>query len=152
MNFFAIIVAIVFLDQGTKYMVQNGMALGESWPVVENIFHITYSKNPGAAFGILAYQTTFFVIVTIILLVIIMFLFIKLDARFYQVKIALALQFGGAVGNLIDRVRIGYVTDFIDFQFWPILNVADTAIVIGVGLLVLWLLFPPKHIQYLFKE
>lgn len=143
---------IVILDQGSKFLVQGQMQLGESWPIIDGFFHITYSKNPGAAFGILAYQTTFFVIVTIILLAIIVYLFLKLDHRFYQVKLALSLQFGGAVGNLIDRVRSGYVTDFFDFQFWPIFNVADTAIVLGVGLLILWIIFPPEEIKYLFKS
>lgn len=120
------------------------MSLGDSIPVLENIFHITYSVNPGAAFGIMAYQTTFFIVTTILLLLVMVFLFYRLGQEFQIVKIALALQFGGAVGNLIDRIRTGYVIDFFDFRIWPIFNIADMAIVLGVSILIYFILFMSK--------
>lgn len=147
MGLSVIIISIIALDQLTKFLIDQNMELGESIPVIQGIFHLTYSVNPGAAFGILAYQTTFFVIATAILLTVIIYLFIKLGPKFQLVKIALSLQFGGAVGNLVDRVRTGYVIDFLDLRVWPIFNVADMAIVVGVSLLIYFILFKSSELD-----
>lgn len=133
-----IIVATIILDQFSKYIVANQMTLYQSIPVINNFFHITYVENPGAAFGILAYQTWFFLIITSLVVIVLAYYIFTLKKDQLLLKIAFALQIGGAIGNFIDRFRTGYVVDFIDFKVWsPVFNIADVAIVIGVGLFAL---------------
>ena len=124
---------VIIIDQATKYWIQSRMAYGESAPVIREVFHITYILNPGAAFGILENKTWFFIAVALILLVGVAYLYPRLPANQPIVKLGAGLLVGGAIGNLIDRVRIGYVIDFFDFRIWPIFNVADIAICIGVA-------------------
>jgi signal peptidase II len=112
--------------------------------VIANVFHITYWRNPGAAFGILAYRTEFFIIIGTLVAVGIIIALLKLPPGKHLLKVALAMLLGGAIGNLIDRVRIGYVIDFFDFRIWPVFNIADSAIVIGVILLAWFLLVMPE--------
>jgi len=123
---------VLVLDQFSKYFVQQFMAEGESIPVIPGIFHITLYKNPGAAFGIFAHQTTFFIFITIVVMALIIYFYFQIPKNRVLARIALALQFGGAAGNLIDRLLKGYVVDFIDFRIWPVFNLADSAIVVGV--------------------
>ena len=143
MGIWTLAVVIIIADQISKIFVVASMNLGESISILPGLFHITYSENPGAAFGIMAYRTNFFIIVTLILLVVIGVLMIKLGKEYRLLKVGLALQFGGAVGNFIDRLRTGYVVDFFDFAFWPIFNVADIAIVAGVIILIFYIIFEP---------
>jgi signal peptidase II len=97
------------------------MYIGESIPVIEGIFHITYIENPYTAFGLLKYQIIFFVAAALIFLILVILIY-KKDPFMY---IPLTLVLGGAVGNLIDRVRVdGRVIDFIDFRIWPVFNFA----------------------------
>jgi len=113
------------------------MSLNQSIPVVTNVFHITYVHNFGAAFGLFAHRTGFFIFVTTVV-VLLIFVFLRhLPKEQKLLRAALVLQLGGAMGNLIDRVRLGYVIDFFDLRVWPVFNVADIAIVFGVGLLIL---------------
>ncbi|SES73591.1 signal peptidase II [Anaerobranca gottschalkii] len=134
---FIIIITIV-LDQWTKYLVSSQMILNQSIPIINNFFHITYVRNPGAAFGILAYQTTFFIIITILVVLVLGYYVFSLNKDQVLLKVAFALQIGGAIGNFIDRIRTGYVVDFLDFKIWsPVFNVADVAIVLGVSLFAL---------------
>jgi len=137
------VLSIILIDQISKAVVVANMKLGETIYLIPDIFRVTYSENPGAAFGIMAYRTNFFIIVTVILLIVIAVLIIRLGSEYKLFKIGLALQSGGAVGNLIDRVRTGYVVDFLDLTFWPIFNVADIAIVIGVLILVISIIKEP---------
>lgn len=132
------------VDQWTKWLVMTKMVEGESIPVINNIFYLTYVRNPGAAFGMLPYKTAFFVAATIIVLAVIIFFIRRLPKGKIWLKTALALQIGGAVGNLIDRVRFGHVIDFFDFRIWPVFNVADIGIVIGVGILFIELVMKDK--------
>ncbi len=134
---------VVLLDQATKYWIQSRMAYGESNPVISGVFHITYILNPGAAFGILENKTWFFVMVALLLLAGVAYIYPRLPSNQPLLKWGAGLLVGGAVGNLIDRVRIGYVIDFFDFRIWPIFNVADICIVCGVGCLVYVLLTTP---------
>ena len=135
---FIIIVATIILDQFSKNIVANQMTLYQSIPVINNFFHITYVENPGAAFGILAYQTWFFLIITSLVVIVLGYYLFTLKRDQLLLKIAFALQIGGAIGNFIDRFRTGYVVDFIDFKVWaPVFNIADVAIVVGVGLFAL---------------
>lgn len=113
------------------------MSLNQSIPVITNVFHITYVHNFGAAFGLFAHRTGFFIFITTVV-VLLIFVFLRhLPKEQKLLRAALVLQLGGATGNLIDRVRLGYVIDFFDLRVWPVFNVADIAIVFGVGLLIL---------------
>lgn len=137
MYFFAIILATLLLDQASKAFVQRTMFLGESIPVVSSVFHITYVLNPGAAFGLLANRTSFFIVVTIAVVLAVLIGYRRIPKHQLLMRMALGLVVGGAVGNLIDRIRLGRVVDFLDFRIWPVFNLADTAIVIGAGLLLI---------------
>ncbi|MDR3590297.1 MAG: signal peptidase II [Negativicutes bacterium] len=130
----AVVVAV--LDQAVKYYIQSRMVPGMSIPVVDGVFHITYVLNPGAAFGILEHQTVFFLAVAVILIVVIGYYYRRIPPGYRLLRVGIGLQVGGAAGNFIDRVKTGYVVDFLDFRVWPVFNVADMAIVTGVALIL----------------
>ncbi len=130
---FIVVIFIFSLDRLTKYLVTNNLSIGESIPLVSNIFHITLVRNKGAAFGILKNQVPFFVFITLLAIILIYFNLKNNKSRL--VKIALSLILSGALGNLMDRVLFGYVIDFIDFRIWPVFNIADSAITVGAVLL-----------------
>jgi signal peptidase II len=135
---------ILIVDQLTKLYIDRSMQLYGSIPVVDGLFNITYLRNRGAAFSFLAeasWRLPFFILATVIAVIAILVAFTKLrdDQRFAAVSLTLILS--GAVGNLIDRVRLGEVIDFLDVYWgrhhWPAFNVADSAICVGVALLAL---------------
>ena len=140
----AIITAIILaLDQATKLYVDANFELYESVPVIKGWFHLTYIRNQGAAFGILsnsALRVPFFITVAIIALLVILWYLRSLRPDQTLGTFALSLIFSGALGNLIDRVRLGEVIDFLDVfwrhHHWPAFNVADSAICVGVTLLI----------------
>lgn len=143
MGFIFFAIFIILLDQASKLYIQYNMHIGESIPVIEGIFYITYIENPYTAFGLFKYQTIFFVIAASISLILIILIYKKIifnkDPFMY---IPFTLVLGGAVGNLIDRVRVdGRVIDFIDFRIWPVFNFADSAIVCGMLVLLIHVLF-----------
>ena len=119
----------------------------ESIPIIPPVFYLTYIENPGAAFGVMAHRTGFFIITTFFVIGITLFFYRKIvKSTLMQLEIGLII--GGSLGNLADRIRIGQVVDFLDFRIWPVFNFADTAIVIGVGLLIWDTLFNSKtHLQ-----
>ncbi|WP_029688800.1 signal peptidase II [Thermoanaerobacter sp. A7A] len=139
-----IVAFVVFLDQLTKYLaVKYLMPIG-SYPVIKNFFHLTYVANKGAAFGMLQNKTLFFIIITLIVGAVLIYSMIKLPGNSVY-NYTLAMILGGAIGNLIDRVRLGYVVDFIDFKFFPaVFNVADSFIVIGAIILGYLMIFKGK--------
>jgi signal peptidase II len=139
---------ILALDQATKLYVDARFALYESVPVIAGWFHLTYIRNKGAAFGIFANNAVripFFIAVSTIAMLVILWYLRRLRAEQHLAAFALSLIFAGAFGNLIDRVRLGEVIDFLDFfwrhHHWPAFNVADSAICVGVALLIweMWL-------------
>jgi signal peptidase II len=133
----AVLAAFVFvLDRVTKTLVQTRMASGASIPVIPGLLRITYTRNAGAAFGLLQHQTLFFIAVTVAVVILIVTYGGRAARGQPALAVALGLQLGGALGNLVDRLRVGTVVDFIDFyRIWPfIFNVADAALVTG-GLL-----------------
>ncbi|WP_418790521.1 signal peptidase II [Phosphitispora sp. TUW77] len=140
MRYILLALGILAADQLSKWFVMSRMVQSESIPVIEPVFYITYIMNPGAAFGMLAYKTVFFVAVTVVVVLGIIFFARQIPAGKVLLKTGLAFQVGGAVGNLIDRLRFGHVVDFFDFRVWPVFNIADIGIVIGVGILLLELL------------
>lgn len=133
---FVLPLAVVILDQFSKYIVVENMALGESIPIVEEVFHLTYILNPGAAFGMFAHNRLFFIAIAVIVIGIIIWARREILASPWEVKAGCGLFLGGAIGNLIDRARQGLVIDFFDFRIWPVFNIADIAICIGVGLII----------------
>lgn len=137
MKFIFFVLTIFVFDQGIKWLVMHYMAIDQSIPLIDNVFHLTYVRNPGAAFGMLPYKTAFFITVTVLVVGGIAWYYRKLPQGYSWLKAGLVLQVGGALGNLVDRVRFGHVIDYLDFRFWPVFNIADIAIVTGVGLLFL---------------
>ena len=132
-------IGIFIFDQLTKYIVSQNIPLGGSIPIIKNIFHLTYVLNRGAAFGIFKNQVYFLIITAIVAVT---FILINLNRKKTpRIEIALSLILSGAVGNLIDRLRLGAVIDFLDFRIWPVFNIADTAITIGAILLAYSVLF-----------
>jgi len=134
-RFWLVAGAVLLFDRMTKYLVLLYMTTGQSIPVIENIFHLTFVKNPGAAFGLFAYRTMFFILVTTVVAAVIVYFQHTLPPGKKLLRTGLGLQLGGALGNLTDRIQGGYVIDFFDFRFWPVFNIADMAIVGGVAIL-----------------
>ena len=137
MNFVIVALLVVIFDQLTKYYVVENFYLGESVPVIENIFHWTYILNPGAAFGMLEGSRWFFVVIAVGVLGGIWYIKDEINEGGWMMQYGAALFGGGAIGNLIDRARSGLVIDFFDFRIWPVFNVADIAICVGVAM-ILW--------------
>ncbi len=145
--FFLSILFVIVFDQWTKFEVISHFEYGESLSLIANFFSLTYVRNTGAAFGFLAtanptFRVPFFLIVPIVAMVVLGFLYRDLPANAKWRAMALGLVSGGAIGNLIDRIRLGYVVDFLDFHYkneyyFPAFNVADSAICVGVGILLL---------------
>lgn len=132
---------IIALDQFLKAKVVSQMVPGESIPVIENFFHITYVLNPGAAFGILPNQRIFFLLVGAVLLILAAYFYPKLKKTDRFLKFGSITLVGGATANLIDRARTGQVIDFMDFRVWPVFNIADVAIVLGMFVMIYAILF-----------
>lgn len=131
---------VIALDQYSKSLVEAALELYTYWapfPGLEHIFRITHISNTGVAFGLFQNGNTIFTILAIIVSIAIVIYNARLEGGHKLLRLALGLQMGGALGNMIDRIRLGYVTDFMDFGPWPVWNFADLAIVSGTILLVL---------------
>lgn len=131
-------------DQLSKWWVVNRFELGESLPLISNILHLTYVRNFGAAFGILQGQRWLFIVLSVFVVGWIIVTYRKQPPEQTIAYWGGLLVAAGAVGNLIDRIRLGYVIDFIDLRVWPVFNIADSAITVGVCLLILSSLKPHK--------
>ena len=141
---FVVALAIIALDQYTKALVRESLPLNASWmpiPWLDPFVTLTHVRNTGAAFGLFPSLGGLFRLVSLVVVVAIIFFFRRLAATSWLLCIAFGLQLGGATGNLIDRMVLGYVTDFVDVRVWPIFNVADSAIVVGTVLLAYYALF-----------
>jgi signal peptidase II len=141
------VLIVVLADQLTKAWVQSGMRLHQSIPVIEHFFSLTYIRNPGAAFGLFSdsggwVRTAFFIVISVAAIALLGTLYAKTPPGRYFLRLAFSLVTGGAIGNLIDRVRFGEVVDFLDFfvgrYHWPAFNVADSCITVGVAFLVVY--------------
>ncbi len=141
-----VVIVVLIIDQWTKQIVHREFRWGESRPVLPSFFSLTYVRNTGAAFGLLHrapayFRDPFFIIVPVIALFVIGFVLFRLDSAQVTTAVALSLIVAGAVGNLIDRLKYGFVIDFLDIYWkdyhWPAFNVADSAIVVGVSLMFL---------------
>jgi signal peptidase II len=142
-------VAIIAMDQWTKDVVQQRLALYQRVEVLQGFFNLTHVRNPGGAFGIFGGEkgglgSWLFVVVSLVAVGSILFLFVKTREGEKTLSFSFSLVLSGAVGNLIDRLRFGEVVDFLDFYLysyhWPAFNVADSAICVGIGLMAFDLL------------
>ncbi|UAL54181.1 MULTISPECIES: signal peptidase II [Metabacillus] len=149
MLYYIIALVIIALDQLTKWLIVNELEIGERIPVIENVLYITSHRNQGAAWGILQGQMWFFYVITVIV-VIGLVIYIQKYAKDQRLMgIALGLMLGGAIGNFIDRVIHQEVVDFVQTYIgtypFPIFNIADSALCVGVALLFIVMLFEGKQ-------
>lgn len=144
MFYYIIALFVILLDQLTKWLIVKNMFLGESITIIEDFLYITSHRNRGAAWGILQGQMWFFYLITVIVIIGIIYYIRKAAKGKMLLGISLGLMLGGAIGNFIDRVVRKEVVDFINtfiFSYdFPVFNVADSALVVGVGLLMLQML------------
>lgn len=138
----AVALVIFAADQLTKWWIRGHLGLGQSWPADWPV-RFTFQTNTGAAFGLLQDQGLFLMLIALVVIGVILFYHRFLGQDTWLIRVSLGLQLGGALGNLVDRIRDGFVTDFIDLQVWPIFNIADSAICVGVAILAWHLLFRP---------
>ena len=138
--------AVLVIDQLAKFVVRSTMALEAHVPLWQNVFRLTYVHNPGAAFGLFPGGRPVFILTTMLVLFVVAAYWRRVRPTQWPVVIALALVTAGALGNLIDRAALGFVTDFFDFNLidFPVFNVADSAVVVGVIMLMGWILFGPE--------
>jgi signal peptidase II len=132
---------VVALDQATKGLAASHLMPGESISVLGDFIRLTLVHNTGAAFGLFPGSRVPFIVVSVVAIGVVLYLFFRETYRSVANRVLLGCILGGAIGNLIDRVRLGYVVDFIDIGFgtarWPVFNAADSAVTIGV-LLLAW--------------
>ena len=141
-----IFIFFLTIDQITKYLAVSTLQGNASIHIIGDFLRFTYVENRGAAFGILQDKRIFFIISTIILVAFIVYLIFLNKKVTHATKLTLSLILSGAVGNFMDRVRLGYVIDFIDVRFgdfydFPVFNIADSCLVVGTIILVLLILF-----------
>ena len=126
--------AIALLDQGAKWLVVRHMGLGDSLPVLGPVMSLTRASNTGAFFSLFSSATAILTAVGVVLALAVIVWGCRAATRQPELVPALALILGGALGNLADRLTRGHVVDFLDFHFWPVFNVADIALTVGVFL------------------
>lgn len=134
----AIVLLVYLSDQISKLLIENNILLGESTPIIKGIVHLTLVHNTGAAFGLFSsFPQIFSGIAVLSVVFIVVFLAAKHSELSPVTRYALCFVLGGTIGNLTDRLRVGFVIDFIDLRIWPVFNLADTCITIGVGMLII---------------
>lgn len=135
---YLLIAGIILLDQAVKFTVRAEMYAGESIPVLENIFHITYVQNRGAAFSLFSGSGVMLIVLPVIAVAAAWWYMEKHRREHWTLAVSLSLVIAGGIGNLIDRFFLGFVTDMFDFRIWPVFNIADIAVCIGAGVLILY--------------
>ena len=143
---FALALLVFLVDQGLKKLVEGSMRLGESIPVIPGVFHLTYIKNAGGAFGILDGRGDVLLLGSVIAVAFVLWMLLEGPPTRIMV-LGCGLILGGAAGNLLDRLTTGQVTDYIDLRVWPVFNAADVAIVLGATTLILAALQPVEKGQ-----
>ncbi|MDP2935737.1 MAG: signal peptidase II [Dehalococcoidia bacterium] len=131
-------------DQYSKVWVTSNLVMGQSLPQDAPV-RLSYVVNTGAAFGILPQYSFFLVVIAFLVIAIVLLYQRYLPGGNHVIMAALGLQMGGAIGNLIDRLRFGYVIDFVDIRVWPVFNLADFSISLGVALLAYFLIFSKEQ-------
>jgi len=131
----SIIFLIIIIDQISKWIVEANL-INTRIPVIDNLFYLTYLQNTGGAWGLLENNKMLFIIGIPIILIAISIYLLKCKNINRLERIGFCVLIGGAIGNYIDRLFRGYVVDYIDFVIWPVFNIADIAVVVGVGLII----------------
>lgn len=135
----------ILIDQLSKYWILKCLPLGKSFALIKPLLYIHHIQNKGGAFGLFSGFGNFFIIIAALVLL----LFIIYQKKIFQLpkalQICLGFVFGGTAGNLIDRIRFGYVIDFIDFKVWPVFNLADTALTISIIYLAIYIAISGKR-------
>ncbi len=140
-------IGVWVIDRFLKFQVQTNFMEGETLKVIPKVFHVTYVLNPGAAFGLMAGQTWIFVVTALLVVGGVIYGQFRIPRGDKLTRLAIGMIGGGALGNLYDRLMIGRVVDYLDFQIWPyVFNFADSMIVVGVGL-ILFLLYRQEKEQ-----
>ena len=138
-----ITVGVVVLDQFTKWLAVEYLIPVGTVPIIKNALHLTYVENPGAAFGMMQNSRWIFLLVSTVAIIAIIIYLIKFAPKNKLALLSLAFILGGGIGNMIDRVALGYVVDFIDFRLinFAVFNVADSFVCVGAALLIIYVLF-----------
>ncbi|AFA49626.1 signal peptidase II [Acetobacterium woodii] len=148
MIYIAIIIFVIFLDQYSKYLVVSHIKPIDTLPIVPNVFHLTYAENTGAAFSLLTDKQIFLIIMTLVFIGVLIYFLIKIPNTKENrvINAALACIIGGASGNLLDRLRLDFVVDFLDFRMikFAIFNFADMFVVCG-SIILIFALFTNKN-------
>ena len=143
-----IAILILCVDQLTKFIINKNLLLNQSFPLIKGIFHLTLIHNRGAAFGILKNKIPLFIFTSVLAVILIYFYFRKNKPKKLSLpSLSLCLILGGALGNLVDRIFLGYVVDFLDFRVWPVFNLADSAITVGAILFGYSILNSKKYVS-----
>jgi signal peptidase II len=140
-RYFITVLGIYLVDQFSKFLAQGSMTQGKSIPVIGDIFHLTLVHNTGAAFGLLKDHPYLFVGAAFLFSLVMIYLLVS--RRFVlerRERTAVSLVLGGTLGNLTDRIRFGYVIDFLDLRVWPVFNIADSSITIGAVMLAFFMI------------
>lgn len=140
MKLFFIFFVLLIVDQITKILIDAKLDPGGNIPLLENLIEITYVRNKGAALGLLAGHRFILLFIQIAVIIFLLIIYRRFLPHNRKTNVFLTLIFAGAAGNIIDRIRLGYVIDFIDLQVWPVFNFADISIVVGTAGIVwgLW--------------
>lgn len=145
MIYLIVAAALLAADIFTKILAENILKSAVTIPIINNILHLTYLENRGIAFGLFSGGRIVFVVISAVILAVLAFVVFKTEKplRTVWLKGGSALIFGGAIGNMIERVTKGYVVDFIDFRIidFPVFNIADIAVCVGAGMLIVHFLF-----------
>lgn len=136
-----ILLCVVAVDQITKFLAFTYLQPQNTIPVINRVFYLTYLENSGAVFGILGGSTWILALLAFLIILCFSYYIYRNPRPARGMKTSIALIIAGTLGNLIDRVRIGYVIDFFDFRYLPVFNIADIAVIAGAGALILMLLF-----------
>ena len=144
--YFLISALLVGLDQWRKYLTVQNISLGETKEFIPGFLSLTHLRNTGAAWSLLEGKMIFFYVITVIVSVVIIYLLIKNYKKSIWYSVGLSFVLAGAIGNFIDRVRLGYVVDMLqtDFMNFPIFNVADSTLVVGVICIFIYLILDEK--------
>ena len=134
------LLGVVILDQATKQIVKSNLDLYEAWPA-DGFFRIVYRTNSGTAFGLFPGQTVTLIFLSLFAIAFLFYFYRTRALSYPLLRLAIGMQLGGAIGNLVDRLRYGAVVDFIDVGPWPTFNVADSSIVVGIFVLAVMLAF-----------
>ena len=150
------ILLLIGLDQFVKFLITSHMALYDTKPVIKQVFHITYIQNKGAAWGSLQGKRYFLLAITILVLAFLVYFYVRMLKlnKYKDLRILFIFVFSGAAGNMIDRIRLGYVIDMFDFRLinFPVFNVADCYVTIGLALFIIMVLFIYKDEDFNFLK